>query len=69
MCSLYFYDIIHIYPYHTSGKNIQILGYLVFKIFQNCDILYFMTEEYTGTNCCAACTCDSPHRSKPIEEE
>lgn len=25
-------------------------------------------EEYSGPNCCAACTCvDSPHRSRPEE--
>lgn len=36
------------------------------------DIMFNMTiektEEYTGDNCCAACTCSTLHRSKPIEE-
>jgi hypothetical protein len=43
MCSLYFYPTLFKILYHTSGKNIQILGYLNFKIFS--DLRY---NEYMG---------------------
>ena len=35
MCSLYFCDIAHIYTYHTSEQNIQILGNMVLQIFSD----------------------------------
>jgi hypothetical protein len=43
-------------------KNFSDFGY-------KSDIMFNMTieitDEYAGNNCCAACTCEDPHRSKP----
>ena len=57
MCSLYFCDIVHRYPYHTSGKNIQILGKLNFKIFSDLcyngyvrNIAFWLTVAYIVIN-------------------
>jgi hypothetical protein len=69
MCSLYFLVFYSLNPYHTSGKNIQILGKLNFKNFSELCYNEHMTEDtYTGNNCCAECTCTNSHKSKPVEE-
>ena len=43
MCSLYFCDIAHIYTYHTSEQNIQILGNMVLQIFSDLRYNEYMT--------------------------
>ena len=71
MGALFFLSIFLYNMYHTSGQNIQILGYLGFiKFFRNCAIMVFMTNPIEiDKQCCAECTCVDLHKSKPAPTE